>query len=64
MGLNFKLPTSSRIQALNFQYKELIGQQFSGSIMCIVWTKHGTKINSKEAFVLEKQCDKGWTLRQ
>ena len=40
LGGCFKLPTSTRIQALNFQYKELICQQFSGSIMCIVWAKH------------------------
>ena len=37
------------IQALNFQSKKkkkMIGQQFSGSNMCIGWTKHqhGTKL--------------------
>ena len=42
----------------------MIGQQFSGSIMSIVWIKHGTKICSKEPFVSEKQCDKSWTSRQ
>ena len=32
--------------------------------MCIEWAKHGTKISSKEAIVLEKQSDKSWTSRQ
>ena len=62
-GETLSYQISTRIQALNFQYKELIGQQFSGSIICIVWAIHGTKISSKEAIVLEKQCDKSWTSR-
>ena len=47
LGWNVKLPTSTRIQALNLQSKELIWKQFSSNIMCIVWTKHGTKVNSR-----------------
>ena len=40
MGLSYQQQLG--FKRLIFSPKELIGQQFSGSIMCIVWTKHAT----------------------
>ena len=60
MEWNFKEPTSIRIQALNFQFIELIGQQFSDSTHSE--DTNGTKINSNGSFVSEEQCDKSLTV--